>query len=363
MTSYSVLTSQGKATVIATWPGEYADSHSTKVTTCADLHQATRLAETLTWVSELSWDAAAYLDIYDRVEAVIAELIDTLRGTGEIPVPGEIAFGDPTQHSHTGGVSADTLSTYVGRYLPEVSNTLARAQRLSVADELAADAAARADALKLLPTGYDPGTADSRIWQMGGITRATQSGVVDYLPEGAALWSARLFDNDRGPAERWGVRNILHRLDQLGEAAKLVGGRGGPEFDPFGGDLRLPLELFGVHVDEVDTKSASVRLTDPSPVVEGSELVRVVRENIEGTPMGEGIRYYMREVKVYVRPVQEMHLSMPWDRDVFTELEVSVHVLTEIGSVTVPLATLDAADSDGFTSALGNWVGGRLFRS
>jgi hypothetical protein len=78
VTSYSVLPSGPRATVIATWPGEWAD-HSTKVTTLSDTDQAGELAHVLARLSEGAWDAAAWLDIYPAIEAAISELIDQLR--------------------------------------------------------------------------------------------------------------------------------------------------------------------------------------------------------------------------------------------------------------------------------------------
>ena len=61
MTSYSVVRSARRATVVATWPGSWSD-HSTNVTTLSDTGQASHLASALTRLSEDAWDAAAFLD-------------------------------------------------------------------------------------------------------------------------------------------------------------------------------------------------------------------------------------------------------------------------------------------------------------
>jgi hypothetical protein len=82
VTSCSVLLSGTRATVIATWPGEWAD-HSTKVTTLTDTDQASELAHTLTRLSEGAWDAAAWLDTHPAIEAAISELIDQLRSQAD----------------------------------------------------------------------------------------------------------------------------------------------------------------------------------------------------------------------------------------------------------------------------------------
>ena len=85
MTLYSCLPAQGKVTVIATWPGEYAESHSAKITTFTDPVQASRIAEDLTRLSESMWDAAAWLDIYEEAEARLKTVICAIRGTADVP--------------------------------------------------------------------------------------------------------------------------------------------------------------------------------------------------------------------------------------------------------------------------------------
>lgn len=299
------------------------------------------------------WDAAAWLDVYDLAEAEVASIATAMRGTDPVPVRNDLSFPG-CRHAST--ITADTLASRLSAILPEVLNSLARAQRLSVADELSTDADARAASLALLPTGQDPAEPDSRIWQAAAITRATQSGLANYLPDGAAGWSARLFDNDRSPAERWGARNMLHRVEQLEEAAKTIGARGGAEFDPFGAHLVFPLELFGLHLDTEGTDTAAIRVEKPTSEFAGSALADLYRAHAaEAAPTDEGY-LWIGDAVVYVRPTTDMLRTAPWDRDVFSDLEVSVSLLTPAGSRREVVAVLDPGDDEGFQSTLGRWV-------
>lgn len=78
MTSYSVLRSTQRATIIATWPGAWSD-HSANITTSGDIEQASYLAAVLTRLSEDAWDAAAFLDASPALELGISALIQQLR--------------------------------------------------------------------------------------------------------------------------------------------------------------------------------------------------------------------------------------------------------------------------------------------
>jgi hypothetical protein len=352
MTLYSCLpASAGKITVIATWAGEYAESHSARVTTFTDAVQASRVAEDLTRVSESMWDAAAWLDVYDAAEARLEDIIIAARGIGDVPFASEAMFGGCRHElSWTGADLAAALAVGLVRTI----NSLTRAQRLSVADELAADADARAASLELLPTGHDPSEATSRIWQSAEITRATKMGLTGILPDGAAGWMARVFDTDHGPAERWGARNILHRLEQLDAAAKTVNGRGGAEFDPFDGPLVhivLPGELFGVRIDYAKNGTASVDdLMDPA--VACSALADAYRDYARNAEWVDG------DAVLYIGPDIDFRKVAPWDREVFAKIGIDLSV--KGGKLTI--ATLDPTDSDGFIAALGNWAGSARFR-
>ena len=82
MTSYSVLRSAQRATIIATWPGPWFD-HSANITTLADGDEADCLASALTRISEDAWDAAAFLDASPVLELGINTLIRQLRGLAD----------------------------------------------------------------------------------------------------------------------------------------------------------------------------------------------------------------------------------------------------------------------------------------
>jgi hypothetical protein len=360
MTSYSILGAQDKVAVVATWPGQYADAYSTKVTTFHSRKQAAELAEELTWVSELLWDAAAWLDTYDAAEAEVARIVGALRDTGPIPIrDGDLFAG--CRHADT--INAHTLTGRLDSILPRLLNPLTRAQRLSVADELAADADARTASLALLPTGFDPDEPESRIWQAAAITRATHAGVANHLPDGAPMWSARLFNIDRGPAERWGARNILHRLEQLEFAALAIGARGGLEIDPLGAHLVFPLDLFGVEVSGRGRETRpQIHISDPIPDVAGGLLAETYRAHARDANAADGSGPWMiRNAIVRVRPQIDL-AAHPLDRDVFATIEIRVALDSDAGTEGRVLATLDPCDNEGFRSALGEWVGRAEFR-
>lgn len=351
MTLYSCLSSQGKVTVVATWAGQYDASHSAKVTSFTDPTQAFRLADDLTRVSEAMWNAAAWLDVYDIAEARLGDIIDAARASGDVPYASESMF-DRCRHDKS-WAGADLAFALAAGFAQSL-NSLTRAQRLSVADELDADAQARAESLRLLPTGHDPSEATSRIWQGADIARATKLGLTGPLPDGAAGWMARVFDTDHGPAERWGARNMLYRLEQLDAAAKTVGGRGGADLDPFNGPLDhilLPAQLFGVHRDHMGDATTEVR-DDIDPAVAGSALADAYREYARTAKWVSG------DAVLYIGPDIDMRNVAPWDRDVFAKVGIELAVE---GGKTI-LATLEATDTDGFAAALGTWVTNAVYR-
>ncbi|NWL10457.1 hypothetical protein DM793_03955 [Paenarthrobacter nitroguajacolicus] len=352
MTLYSCLPTEGKVTVIATWPGQYADSHSAKVTTLGDAHQASRLADDLTRVSESMWDAAAWLDVYDEAEARLKTIIDATRRTTDIPVFTATVF-DGCRHAES-WTGTDLINS-LGSSLPRALNSLTRAQRLSVADELAEDMEARSEALHLLPTGNDPTDPASRVWQAADITQATKMGLTGPLPDGAAGWMARAFDTDHGPAERWGARNLLHRLEQLAAAAKTVNARGGTDLDSVSGlmdHLVLPATLFGVQLDDTDSARRTVT-DDIHPAVAQSLLADAYRDDAANAEFLDG------DAVLYIAPNIDMRRTAPWDRDVFAKVQIELS--SRRGKVT--LATLEATDTQGFVAALGNWVTSVPFRA
>ncbi|WIX92400.1 hypothetical protein [Amycolatopsis sp. DG1A-15b] len=126
--------------------------------------------------------------------------------------------------------------------LPDVLNRLTRAQRLTVADELAADAAGRAEALRTLPVRKDPATDTSRAWQALEVTRALHNGRLGPLPEGAAGWMVRAWGNELILLDRWAARDRLTRIEQLVAACEQFGGRAEARLEP---DLHAHLVVPG----------------------------------------------------------------------------------------------------------------------
>lgn len=348
MTLYSCLPGQGKVTVLATWAGEFAESYSVKVTTITERAEAAHLADELTRVSESLWDAAAWLDIYDEAEAALAAVIDAARASADVPVSGDLDFSG---HRHGKSWTGQDLAPRLGVHLPQMLSELTRAQRLSVADELETDAAARAASLKLLASGFDPDESDSRIWQAAAITRVTQMGLPGPLPDGAAGWMVRVFDTDRSPAERWGARNLLHRLEQLAAAAKTVNGRGGTDIDPLLDHLVLPAELFGVHIAHAAGAKATVDDAVDAAVA-GSALADAYRGWAANAEFVDG------DAALYIAPDIDMRATPAWERDPFAKLSVVLRVWRD----EFTLATLDPTDTAGFVAALGSWVTRTVYR-
>jgi hypothetical protein len=227
LTSYSVLSSGPRFTVLATWAGVDSD-HTVKVTTLDNGDVARDLAVYLTRVSEGAWDAAPWLDTYPVIEAAVTELIDRLRGP-DGAIPRIELSGDGYRH-HDQWSFVDVAETML--YLPDVLNRLTRAQRLTVADELAADAAGRAEMLRTLPTQQDAATDSSRAWQALEVTRVLHNGQLGPLPEGAAGWMVRAWGNELTLVDRWAARDRLTRIEQLVAACQQFGGRATAELDP-----------------------------------------------------------------------------------------------------------------------------------
>ncbi|MEU8635454.1 hypothetical protein AB0C38_25100 [Amycolatopsis sp. NPDC048633] len=227
MTSYSVMSAGPRCTVLATWPGAYHDQ-TVKVTTLDDGELARDLAVYLTHVSEGSWDAAAWLDTSPVIEAGLTTLIGHLRGPGA-EIPRITLAGDGHRH-HDQWSFFDVAEVLLD--LPGVLTRLTRAQRLTVADELAGDAAGRAEALRVFPARQEPAAESSRAWQILEVTRALHNGLLGPLPEGAAGWLSRAWGSDLGLLQRWAARDRLTRIEQLVAACRQAGGRGEAEHDP-----------------------------------------------------------------------------------------------------------------------------------
>ncbi len=236
MTSYSVLRSARRAIVIATWPGAWSD-HSANITALADGEQAAYLASALTRISEDAWDAAAFLDASPALELGISVLIEQLRGPADKIEPITI-LGDGYRHADQWSFTdaAEALASDA----PAALSALTRPQRLTVADELAADAAERVSVAQVLGSGNDPTSGKSRAWQICEVTRSLRNGQVGPLPEVAAGLLVRSWGPDLGPAERWAARDRLVRIEQLVVACKAHGGRAGTQDDPLLAHLVVP---------------------------------------------------------------------------------------------------------------------------
>ncbi len=237
MTSYSVMSAGPRFTVLGTWPG-VGNDHTVKITTLDDGELARDLAVYLTHVSEGAWDAAPWLDTYPVIEAGISTLIDRLRGP-DSPIPQIDLSGDGYRHGEQWSFF-DVAEVLLD--LPDVLNRLTRAQRLTVADELAADAAGRAEALRTLPFAKDPATDASRGWQALEVTRALHNGRLGPLPEGAAGWMVRAWGSELVMVDRWAARNRLARIEQLVAACRQFGGRAEAQLEP---DLHAHLVVPG----------------------------------------------------------------------------------------------------------------------
>ena len=236
MTSYSVLRSAQRATIVATWQGAWSD-HSANITTLGNSEQAPYVASALTRLSEDAWDAAAFLDTSPVLELGISALITQLRGPADKIEPASMTVDG---HRHTGQWSFVDAAEVLASDAPASLSTLTRPQRLTIADELAADATERANAAQVLASGNDPDSEDSRAWQMCEVTRALRNGQTGPLPEGAAGWLVRSWGPDLGPAERWAARDRLTRIEQLVAACKAHGGRAGTQDDPLLAHLVVP---------------------------------------------------------------------------------------------------------------------------
>jgi hypothetical protein len=171
------------------------------------------------------------------LELGISALIGQLRSPADKIDPVAIP-GDGWRHA--GQWSFTDAAEVLGSDAPTVLSTLTRPQRLTVADELATDAAERASAAQVLTSGNDPASGHSRAWQMCEVTRSLRNGQVGPLPEGAAGCLVRSWGPDLSPAERWAARDRLVRIEQLVAACEAYGGRAGTQDDPLLAHLVVP---------------------------------------------------------------------------------------------------------------------------
>ena len=221
---------------MANWAGEISD-RSVKVTSLSDAEEADWLAYALTRVSEYAWGAAVWLDTTSPVESSIATLIERLRSPDEERLAIEV---EDAGCRHAGQWGHSDLKTQLSSRLPEMLSRLSRGQRVSVADELAADAAGRAEGVRTLPSGWDPESSDSRAWQMCQAPRFWDHERTASLPEGGAGWIDRVWRTEGSPAKRWGGRDRLVRLEQLAAACEMFGGHAVIDANPTHVHLVVP---------------------------------------------------------------------------------------------------------------------------
>ncbi|WP_380168973.1 hypothetical protein [Jannaschia sp. R86511] len=235
MTTYSLLGTGARVTLIASWPGTMCDLAS-KVTTVEDRLIGEDLAESLTTLSEAAWYAATWLDTWPQTHQHLTDLIAWLRE----PVLGErdprLDLADCRHHDAASSYDYDQTARF---YLPPRLRALSHAQRLAVADEVAADCAAMLEALRVAPTGADL-APEARGWQFGEVTRRRFYGQAVYLPDGAANWAATLFDAGGVLQTMWAARGHLLRVEQLVAAGLAAGGRGSVSDDPLVAHCVLP---------------------------------------------------------------------------------------------------------------------------
>lgn len=228
MTSYSVLTAtQGRASIIGTWPGFEFEEHSVKVTTVATAGEAHYLANQLTHLSEAAWDAAMWLDTYPATTSAVEGLIAQLRSSNPV-APQTIAY-DGLRHGDT-WTAISIMRRLSDDSFISALNHLSTAQRVSVAAELAADASQRHD---LLEPGRDEFESDSRVNQAGLVTRVHAYGASGPVPEGAAGFMRICYGNgeDLNFGDRWWAAKQLRRMEQLVAACNYHGGRAAVDLD------------------------------------------------------------------------------------------------------------------------------------
>lgn len=132
---------------------------------------------------------------------------------------------------HTGQWSFADATELLAEDAPSVLSELHHAQRLTVAEEITADASERADAIRVLSSGSNPDLERSRAWQMCEVTRSLRQRL-DRPAAGGNGWLVRSWGPGLSPAERWAARNRLVRIEQLVAACKMQGGRAAAQVNP-----------------------------------------------------------------------------------------------------------------------------------
>ena len=243
MTAYSVMKTGPRYSVLATWPGAFYE-HTVKVTTLDGEEAAHDLATALTGLSEAAWDAAVWTDARQTIPPTIAAFVEGIRSTdGDIP-PVALS-GAGYRHADTWSFERlkDQLAGEIYRF-----PSLTRTQRLTVADEIATDAAERD--LLLESAGRECGS-ESRAHQACLVTRVEENGSLGPVPEGGAGWMRRHYPENLLLHERWRARAQLLRMEQLVTACKLAGGRARMSSDPFSANCVVAAEPGQISIDDI----------------------------------------------------------------------------------------------------------------
>lgn len=247
MTSYSVIGTTEKVSVLATWQGTRSD-RTVKVTT-ATREAAEDLASALATASEAAWFAAAWLDTWPVTRGFLRGLAQWARA-GELQANRPQLDTSACRHHEVLSTydAAETLTTHLPAALAELSHT----QRLAVSEELDKDL----DEIELtvgnLAQGLEP-PDDSRGWQFAEVTRTWHYGLGAFLPEAGPTW-ATVYLDAATPLEKWAARGHLLRVEQLTAACRATGGRAHETIDPM---------QIGAHL--VWGAGAETRIVDAGP--------------------------------------------------------------------------------------------------
>ncbi|MDH6284287.1 hypothetical protein [Prescottella agglutinans] len=243
MTAYSVMKTGPRYSVLATWPGAMYE-HTVKVTTLDSEEAAHDLAIALTGLSEAAWDAAVWTDAGQAIPPAIAAFVEGMRSTdGDIPTVELSGVG----YRHADTWSFERLKDQLGGELYPFPS-LTRAQRLTVADEIAADAAERD--LLIASAGREY-TSESRAHQACLVTRVEENGSLGPVPEGGAGWMRRHYPENLMLHERWRARAHLLRMEQLVTACNVAGGRAQMSPDPFNAHCVVAAEPGQISIDDI----------------------------------------------------------------------------------------------------------------
>ena len=238
MTAYSIMsTAPDKHALLATWPTVNAD-RTIRVTTLPDAEAARALGWELSALSENAWLTRMWLRCAPEAETYIEAVAAWLRGTGGSE--GEWSFPEPV--SSASDAEADgffNLRAQANFDLPYALTSLTRAQRIAVADELLADAAARTATYAALAAGEEP-TDQNRGWQAFEVGRVTGVGLRGYALDAGPGWLQRHWPNDDLMGLRWSARAQLLRMEQLAAACSAAGGRGSVDDDPVEARCHFP---------------------------------------------------------------------------------------------------------------------------